>query len=159
MAELKGSSSISCPRISSTILSSSHSVGRDLNSEYVLQVYYFGASVVAIVRDIGPAGVLLAQWIFPCLRRSGTNELLLVATQCMLHPGRHVHVEWSMHCGRYWHSMYNGLPLLDKHRSILLLGDETESKMKAYRGGCTDRTWANTTACPSWCLEGKRHAY
>ena len=31
--------------------------------------------------------------------------------------------------------------------------------MKAYRGGCTDKYWSNTTACPDWCNDGKHDAY
>ena len=36
---------------------------------------------------------------------------------------------------------------------------KTDSKIKPYRGGCTDKNWSNTTACPNWCNDGKHDAY
>lgn len=96
------------------ILDSSHSVGRNLNSEHANQVFYFGASVVAIVRNISPAGVLLARWVYLYLWSSWTRELLLIATKCMLQKVGHVHVEWSVRFGSYWSGVYNVLPLCAK---------------------------------------------
>ena len=34
------------------IFDSSHPVGRDLNPEHVYQIFYFGASIMAIIRNI-----------------------------------------------------------------------------------------------------------
>ncbi len=144
--------------MSSKIFTSSHSGGRGLNSEYVLQVFYLGASIVEIVRNIGPAGVLLAQWIDAYLWPTRSGELLPIASQYMLHPGRYVHVEWSMYFGSSRPSMSNVLALCAKQRSRIPYETKTDSKMKAYRGGCTDKTWSNTTTCPHWCNDSKRYA-
>ena len=67
MAQLKAASFKACRRMPLETFASSHSRGRYLKLEYVLQVFNLGASVVAIVCNIGPAGVLLAQWIPPSL--------------------------------------------------------------------------------------------
>ena len=40
-----------------------------------------------------------------------------------------------------------------------LMETKADSKMKAYRGGCTDQYWSNTTACPDWCSNSKQDAY
>ena len=77
----------------------------------------------------------------------------------MLRPGRYVHVKWSMHWWTGGHGMDNILPLCSKQRSRVSYGTKTDSKMEAYRGGCTDKTWSNVTACPQWCNDRKHDEY
>ena len=122
-------------------------------------MFYLGASVVAIVCNIGPAGVLLAQWRCPCLWPTRYGELLLIASQCMLQPGRYVHVEWSMHFGSYGHGMDNVTPICAKQRFRIPYEMKTNPEMKAYRGGCTDKNWSNTTTCPDWCNDSKHDVH
>ena len=38
-------------------------------------------------------------------------------------------------------------------------GTKTDPKMQAYRGGCTDKNWSNTTTCPDWCNDREHDAY
>ena len=50
-------------------------------------------------------------------------------------------------------------PLCAKQRSRIPFEMKTDSKMKPYRGACTDKNWSNTTTCPNLCNDGKYYAY
>ena len=77
----------------------------------------------------------------------------------MLRPGRYVHVEWSMHFGISGHGMDNVTPICAKQRFRIPYEMKTNPEMKAYRGGCTDKNWSNTTTCPDWCNDSKHDVH